>query len=117
MILIATKHTELAKKLNADLAQRGAKSKSIQLSAPKFLRECYNPEVTAVIADDEAPGIPREANLDIFNALGRRVSVLVIRDKRFDEESQVRETDSFTDHVTILTKDQYDDILSTAAFF
>ncbi|HET9238492.1 MAG TPA: EAL domain-containing protein [Oligoflexus sp.] len=117
MILIATKHTDLAKKLNADLAQRGVKAKSIQLSDPNFLRECYHPEVTAVIADDEAPGIPREANLDIFNALGRRVSVLVIRDKRFEEESQVRETDNFTDHVTILTKDQYDEILSTASFF
>ncbi|MCX6129736.1 MAG: hypothetical protein NTX25_11835 [Proteobacteria bacterium] len=78
MILIATKHLELAKKLNADLAKRGVKSKTIQMSDSNFLSECYHPDVQGVIADDEAPGIPREANLDLFNALGRRVSVLYI---------------------------------------
>jgi EAL domain-containing protein (putative c-di-GMP-specific phosphodiesterase class I) len=117
MILIATKHSDLAKRLSEDLSQRRAEVKVVSFLDPGFLRECYNPEVTAILTDDEAAGVPQEANLDLFNALGRRVSVIIIRDRRFDEESSNREGDSFTDHVTVLQKDQYDDILSTASLF
>ncbi len=118
MILIALKNVELTKRLQKDLAERKAKVKLVSFSEPGFLLTCYNPDVTAIVTDEEAPGIPHEANLDIFNSLGRRVSVIVVRDQREgEEENNIRETDSFTEHVTVLYKDQYDDILSTASFF
>jgi len=118
MILIATKHADITKKLSKDLAGRGSRIKVVSSSEAHFLRECYHPEVSTVIIDEESLGIPYEANLDLVNSLGRRVPVIVIRDRVPEEEAPtIPESDSFTDHVTVLNKDQYDDILATATLF
>ncbi len=118
MILIATKHKGLASKLKLDLEKIKAKVKLIQLGDPEFLHACYSSDVSAIVTDDETLGLPLEANLDLFNALGRRISVIILRDKSIEEEAAARgSADTFTDHVTILNKDQYPDILATVTFF
>lgn len=117
MILIALKNAELKARLVKDLADRNARVKLLNFNDENFLRDCYHADVTAIITDDEAPGVPHEANLDLLNSLGRRILVVVIRARGTEEEVAYREADTFTEHVTILHQDQYDDILSTASFF
>ncbi len=117
MILIATKHSELIKKLSKDLAGRGTRIKVVSTAEAHFLRECYHPEVSTVIIDEESTGLPYEANLDLVNSLGRRVPVIVVRERPLEEESFTQEADHFTDHVTVLLKDNYEEILATATLF
>lgn len=114
MILIATKQTALAQRLAADLKQRGATVKIVAPADASLLGHCYDPNITAVVIDEDANNIPREAIHDLFNGLGRRTSVIVLRDRAMLE---AQEGEAFSDHVTLIASDQYDEILSTASFF
>lgn len=118
MILIATKHKELANKLKVDLEKLKIQIKLLHVGEADFLATCYRADVTAILTDDETPGLPHEASLDLFNALGRRVSVVIVRERSLEDDGAVRGTaDTFNDHVTMLNKDQYADILATLTFF
>lgn len=118
MILIATRHKALASALKADLGKIKVQSKFIQSGDGDFLQACYRADVTAILTDDESAGLPHEAIFDLFNALGRRLSVVIIREKDLEEESNQRgSADTFSDHVTVLNKDEYADILATLAFY
>ncbi|NRA68436.1 MAG: EAL domain-containing protein [Pseudobacteriovorax sp.] len=118
MIVIALQDSSMGHRLRDDLAENGLESKLINVTGKTFLSEFYEPEVTAIITDETFPSFPREATIDIFNSLGRRLPVLVLHTPS-KQSPQIGRSESheFNDQLTVLTHERYTDILTTASLF
>ncbi len=118
MIVIALQDMNLAKKLKDDLLEVGLESKLIKVQGKNFLSELYEQDVIAIIADDNFPAFPREATIDILNSLGRRLPVLIVQSAGGLNNSVAQsESHEFNDQLTVLTKQNYNDLLTTASLF
>lgn len=118
MIIVATQDQKLAKNLRVGLTERGLIVKLVDITDHAFLQHLYKIEVTAIIADERFPNFPAEASVDIFNSLGRRIPVMVLRE-RFPvrKTHSDKDSDQLNDQLTVLYSDQVDDIVTTASLF
>ncbi len=111
MILIANKNQALTKRLETDLARRGAKVAAIDLDAQDSYAKLYGPGISVLIVDESKVTMPREALIDSINALGRRFAVIVLR-----SPAKPGDGSSYAEYITILSSDNYDEIVATAVF-
>lgn len=117
MIIIATQQQQLAGELEAGLTEQGLEVRLIDINERAFLHHFYQIDVTAIIADERFPNFPPEASVDIFNSLGRRIPVMILRDRFDGTQRKVKEADQLNDQLTVLYNDQTDDIITTASLF
>ena len=118
MICIATKRKDLARSLRQELQKAGTEAKVVDLNSKSFLKAFYDPEVSAVVTDDEFPGIPFGATADILNSIGRRVPVIVLQTSEPEAASTTGSGfHQIADQITVMSPDQVDDILSSLKLF
>ncbi|MES2745969.1 MAG: EAL domain-containing protein [Bdellovibrionota bacterium] len=112
MILIANKNQALTQKLAADLKQRGADVRAINLDDKEVSSSLYSEGVSTFIVDEANCCIPSRALIDTVNSLGRRISVIVLR----STENMRSEGNTFAEYVTLLDINNYEEIMATAVF-
>ncbi|SME96516.1 EAL domain-containing protein [Pseudobacteriovorax antillogorgiicola] len=117
MIVIATQDKALAKQLKDDLYEASMDSRIIDVNDKAFIAHFYKQEVTAIIADEEYQTLPSEATIDILNSLARRMPVLVLRGELPHKDMNNSNSHEFNDALTVLAKENYNDILTTASLF
>ena len=118
MILIAIHDKTLSARLCKDLKGVGLAAREISVTDKSSIALFYEADVTAIVASENLPGFPREAAVDIFNSIGRRLPVLMLRKKtNHFGPAQPAETSEFNDQLTVLLDENYDEILTTASLF
>lgn len=80
MILVVTKHLELARELKRRFNGLGQQVNVVHANDRNILKQFYDVAVKGVVVDMALPGIPSRGLFDILNSLAFRVPVIVIDD-------------------------------------
>lgn len=112
MILIANKNQALTQRLLADLSARGARVMAMNLDDKDSTQKIYADGVSAFIVDEAFSTLPPRALIDLVNAIGRRVAVIVLR----STENMATEGNTYGEYITLLDINEYEEILATAIF-
>lgn len=121
MILIATKHIELAKQMKQELNRLGLRVSVVNIADRNLLKTIYDPQTSGLICDPEFQGVPRGMAVDMLNSLGSRIPVIVL-----DEIHKIPEGTSsqslpdpaqISEQVTVLPPYRPEDIVNTLGLF
>ncbi len=115
MIIIATKDQALAEQIRSGLQVKSNEVRIVDLSERGFLHSFYDLAAKVIIADEQIINLPPEAAVDIYNSLGRRIPVLILKDRPIAGEQETpKDSDHLHEQLTILHRDQVKDIITTA---
>ena len=101
MIILAIKKVELRKEISKQLKVVGAEVSILDFKNKNFLKDLYNPVVSAIVTDAKIPTIPDATTIDILNSFSNRIPVLVLKDLHSQQKLAGKIMD-FSSNVTII---------------